>query len=49
MEKASTRGAKFAATGGFHITSDDMFKSLEISIIEKEIAKMEKDYHGCES
>ena len=43
LAKASTHGAKFTATGGFHITSDDMFKSLEISIREKEIAEMEKD------
>ena len=42
LEKASTHGAKFTANGGFHITSDDMFKSLEISIREKEIVEMEK-------
>ena len=34
LEKAITHGAKFIATGGFHITSDDMFKSLEIYIRE---------------
>ena len=43
LAKASTHCAKFTATGGFHITSDDMFKSLDISIREKEIAEMEKD------
>ena len=43
LAKASTHGAKFTATGCFHITSDDMFKSLEISIREKEISEMEKD------
>ena len=43
MSKANTHGANFTATGGFHIISDDMFKSLEISIIENEIAEMEKD------
>ena len=43
MAKASTHGAKFTATGGFHITSDDMFKSLYISIREKEIEEIEKD------
>ena len=47
LAKASTHGAKFTAAGGFHITSDDMLKSLKISIREKEIAEMEKDNRTC--
>ena len=43
LAKAITHGTKFTATGGFYINSDYMFKSLEISIREKEISDMEKD------
>jgi len=42
LAKAKTHGQKFYVTGGSHVTADDMFKSLEISVKEKEIAEMEK-------
>ena len=43
LAKASTHGAKFTATGGFHLTSNDMFKSMEIAVREKEIKEAEKE------
>ncbi len=30
LSKASTHGAIFAVTGGYHFTSDDMFKAAEL-------------------
>ena len=32
LEKASTHGARFFATGGGHATIDDFFKSIKIRI-----------------
>lgn len=43
LAKASTHGEKFTATGGSHLTSDDMFCAMEIPVWEKEIKDMEKD------
>jgi len=42
LAKAKTHGAKFTVTGGGHITSADMFKSMEVHVREKEIAELEK-------
>ncbi len=43
LARARTCGALFHATGGGHITHDDFFKSMEISVREKEIKPMEKE------
>ncbi len=39
---ASTHGAFFAATGGKHLTSNDVFKQAELIKRKESIAKMEK-------
>ena len=41
MEKASTHGAKFFATGGCHATSDNFFKSVKIPVWEAAIKALE--------
>ena len=43
LSKASTHGAKFHATGGSHVTSHDMFKALEIPLVQKKIKAMSDD------
>lgn len=43
MSKAKTSGKMFHTCGGFHMTSDDMFKSTELEVREKEVADMKKD------
>ena len=43
LVKAKTHGAKFTATQGGHVTTNDMFKSTEMDVREKEIKAMEKD------
>ncbi|KAL7546421.1 hypothetical protein ACHAWF_015054 [Thalassiosira exigua] len=43
LAKAKTHSAKFTATGGGHLTSDDYFKSMEIDTREAEIKLMTKD------
>ena len=42
MVKASTHGGLFCATGGGHLTCDDMFKSFEVPMWEREIKEVEK-------
>ena len=43
LAKAKSHGAKFTATGGGHVTSNDMFKAMEMEAREKEIKLMEDD------
>ena len=43
LSKASTHGAKFHATWGSHVTSHDMFKALEIPLVQKKIKAMSDD------
>ena len=43
LAAAHTHGAKFTATGGSHLTTDDFFKSIEIPKRKKEIREMETD------
>ncbi len=43
LAAASTHGAFFAATGGEHLTSNDVFKQAELIKRKESIAKMEKD------
>ena len=43
LAKVKTHGAKFIATRGGHVTSNDMFKSMEMDVRENEIKDMEKD------
>ncbi|KAL7548008.1 hypothetical protein ACHAWF_016321 [Thalassiosira exigua] len=43
LAKAKTHSAKFTATGGGHLTSDDYFKSMEVKTLEAEIKLMAKD------
>ena len=40
LAKASTHGAKFCATHGEHLTSDDMFKACEVPVMEAEVKRM---------
>ena len=41
LAKASTHGEKLTVTGGSHLTSDDMFKAMEVPVCEKEIKAMD--------
>jgi len=43
LAKASTHGAKFCATHGEHLTSDDMFKACEVPVREAEIKLLVQD------
>ncbi len=43
LAAASTHGAFFAATGGEHLTSDDVFKQAELMKRKETITKLEKD------
>ena len=43
LAAANTHGAKFTATGGSHLTTDDFFKSIEIPKRKKEIKELEKE------
>ena len=43
LARVKTHGALFHATGGGHITHDDFFLSMEISVREKEIKFLEKE------
>ena len=43
LAKAKTHGAKFTATGGGHVTSDDMFKSMEMGVRENDIKATEEN------
>jgi len=40
---ATSTGARYHATGGAHITSDDMFKSIEVGKRNAEAAQLEKE------
>ena len=40
---ATSTGARYHATGGGHITSDDMFKSIEVGKRNAEAAQLEKE------
>ena len=42
LMKATTHGAKFLATGGAHLMTDDLFIAAQRNEKEKEIAEMEK-------
>jgi len=42
LTKATTHGAKFLATGGAHLMTDDLFIAARKAESEKEIAEMEK-------
>ena len=46
---ATTHGKKFSATGGFHLTSDDIFISAEMSVRGKENARLVKEKSRCEA
>ncbi len=43
LAKARTHRALFHASGGGHITHDDFFKSMQISVREKEMKMIEKE------
>ncbi len=43
LRKATTHGAKFLATGGTHLTTDDLFIAAWKTDSEKEIAELEKE------
>ena len=43
LEKSKTRGAKFTATGGGNVTSNEIFKSMEMGVIENDTKTMEED------
>ena len=42
LAKASTHGARFLATHGDHVTSDDAFKASEIVLRKRETTRLEK-------
>jgi len=43
LSKASTHGKKFCATGGIHLTSDDVLVGAEYSIREKDKERLTKE------
>ena len=43
LAKAGTHGEKFTATGGGHLTSDDMFKAMALACREKELSAAQVD------
>jgi hypothetical protein len=47
LAAATTHGKKFFVTGGEHITSDDMFKSVEIVRRNAEAVEVEKEKKRC--
>lgn len=47
LAEAKRHGAKFTATGGDHLTSDDFFKSAVVPIREAEIKVMETEKTKC--
>ena len=46
---ATTQGKKFTLTGGFHLTSDDIFISAEMGVREKEKQRLMKEKSRCEA
>ena len=43
LAKASTHWTKLMASGGFRLTLNGMFKSMEIAVCEEEIKEAEKE------
>ena len=43
LANARGHGGRFHVTGGTHVTSDDVFISMEMNVWNEERAKVEKD------
>ena len=43
ISQAKTHGQRFHATGGLHLTSDDMFKGAKVNNKKRKIVEIEKD------
>jgi hypothetical protein len=43
LANARGHGGRFHATGGMHVTSDDLFIAMEMTVWNEERAKVEKD------
>ena len=42
LASRTTTSGKFAVTGGYHLTSNDIFKSMEVEARKRTVAQLEK-------